>query len=53
LPELRSSVRTLDASAAIKGLSHRRLYSAICVPGHSIATDRITVIAAMGTSARS
>jgi hypothetical protein len=42
----------LDA-AAIKGLSHRHPYGAICVPGYPIATDRITVIAAMRTSARS
>jgi hypothetical protein len=42
-----------DAAAAINGLSHRHLYSAICVPGCPIRTDRITVIAAMRTSARS
>jgi hypothetical protein len=39
--------------AAINGLSHRRLYGAICAPGYPGATDRITLIAAMRTSARS
>jgi hypothetical protein len=58
LPELQSSVPALARdllleAAAINGLSHRLPYGAICGPGHSIATDRITVIAAMRTSARS
>jgi hypothetical protein len=42
----------LDA-AAIKGLSHRHPYGPIWVPGYPDVTDRITVIAAMRTSARS
>jgi hypothetical protein len=58
LPELQSSVRILASdlsleAAAINGLSHRHPYGAICVPGDPIGTDRITVIAAMRTSARS
>jgi hypothetical protein len=44
--------RTLGI-AAIKGLSDRHPYGAICVPGYPAATDRIAVIAAMRTSARS
>jgi hypothetical protein len=58
LPELQSSVRALASdlsldAAAINGFSRRNLYSAICAPGYPIATDRITVIAALRTSARS
>jgi hypothetical protein len=58
LPELQSSVRTLAGdqvldAAAINGLSRRHPYGAICVPGYPVGTDRITVIAAMRTSARS
>jgi len=40
-------------AAAIKGLSRRHPYGAICVPGYPSGTDRITVIAATRTSARS
>jgi hypothetical protein len=48
-PELQSSGSSPSAPAAIKESSHRHPYSAICVPGDSIVTDRITVIAAMRT----
>jgi hypothetical protein len=41
------------APAAINGFSHRHPYGAICVPDDPIVTDRLTVIAAMRTSARS
>jgi len=41
------------AAAAINGFSNRRPYGAICVPGDAIVMDRITMIAAMRTSARS
>jgi hypothetical protein len=53
LPELRPCGSYSYAAAAINGLSHRHPYGAICVLGDPIATDRITVIAAMRTSARS
>jgi hypothetical protein len=58
LPELQSSVRALVSdlpleAAAINGLSDRHPYGAICFPGHPVGTDRITVIAATRTSARS
>jgi hypothetical protein len=46
-PELLSSGSSPSAPAAINGSSHRHLYRAICVPGNSIGTDRITVIAAI------
>jgi hypothetical protein len=49
LPELRASGSFPFAPAAIKGLSLRQPYCAICVPGYPIVTDRITVIAAMRT----
>jgi hypothetical protein len=42
-----------SGAAAINGFSHRHPYSAICAMGYPIGTDRITVIAAMKTSARS
>jgi hypothetical protein len=46
-PELRSFGSSSSAPAAINGLFHRHLYSVISVRGDSIATDRITVIAAI------
>jgi hypothetical protein len=48
-PELRPFGSNPFAPAAINGSSHRHPYSAICVPGNFIVTDRITVIAAMRT----
>jgi hypothetical protein len=41
------------AAAAINGLSRRQPYGAIRVPGYPSVTDRIAMIAAMRTSARS